>query len=94
MFESPFEAFDVSRAQSELAAAFYEEESVFELFSHKLFHYVCRTVGRAVVDDENVEYLLQSENGPYDFFDVFNLVVCRDYYNAVTHVYYSYLMQS
>ena len=53
-------------------------QAVFELVRHEAFHDGRRAVGRAVVYNQHVERLFQSEYGPDDVFYVFLFVVRRN----------------
>ena len=83
----PFESFDVCRSQTQLSATLEQMKSAVELLAHQFLHLRCRSVGRAVVDDEYVEFLFQSEHCSDNLLNVLYLVVCRDDDDTVTCVH-------
>ena len=83
VFDRPFEAGDISGSQSELAFPFNHEQAFGKFFLQPA-NDVGRTVGRIVFDDQNVETFFQSEYCPDDIFDIFLLIVSRNYHNTVT----------
>ena len=82
MLDGPLKTADVGRAEALFAAALHEVQPARE-FALQALDDVGRAVGRAVVDDEDVERLLQAEHGADDVFDVLFLVVRRDDDDAV-----------
>jgi hypothetical protein len=56
-------------------------------------HDLCRTVRAAVIDDEYMEALLQTENGPNDFLNILFFVVGGNNDDAVAgiHVNWFYI---
>ena len=80
--EAPAEAAEVGGAQSLLAAALDHEEAVGELLLQTA-HDVGGAVGRAILDDKDVEHLFQREDGTDDILDVLLFVICGDDDDAV-----------
>ena len=82
VLDGPLKTADVGRAEALLAAAFDQMQPPGEL-ALEAFDDVGRAVGRAVVDDQYVEGLLQAEDDAEDVFDVLFFVVRRDDDDAV-----------
>ena len=82
-FQSPLESGDIGRAKSQFSASFHDEEAALELVLHQVVDNVGRTVGTAIVDDQDVKVFLQAEDGSYDLLYVLLLVVRRDDDDAV-----------
>ena len=87
MFQRPFEAHDIRSTQPLLPAAFQKEQTVGKLLRHQSFHDSCRTVGRTIVNNQNMETLLQTEYGPDNLLDVLLLVIRRNDDNTVACVH-------
>ena len=75
--QGPFEAGQVGRAQPLLPTPFKQVQPLRE-FRLQPFHDAGRPVGRAVVDDEDLEIPGQGKHLPRNGFDVLLLVVSRD----------------
>ena len=81
--QRPAEAGDVGRAQPLLAGALQHEEAVGKLLALQALDDVGRAVGRVVLHHQDVETVLQSEDGANDVLYVFPLVVGGDDDDAV-----------
>ena len=89
---SPLETGYIGCTEAQLAAALDEKETLAELIFHKALDYGGGAVGRAVVDNEDVEsrcslgpsLLLLSSYGTNDVLYVLLLVVSGDNYDAVS----------
>ena len=84
MLDAPFEATDIGRAQSLFTRSFDKEEPFGEFLLQGL-NDCSRPIGRAVVDDQDMELLFQSEDSTNDVFNVFFLVISRYNYNTIRH---------
>ena len=84
VLQGPAEAGDVGRAQSLLACALQHEEAAGEVLAlQQAFHDVRRAVRRVVFHHQDVETVLQSEDGADDVLYVFPFIVGRDDDDAV-----------
>ena len=91
VIERPLESCDVGGAEAQLAAALHDEEAVGKLRVDEMMHYLGCSVGASVVDDEDVEALLEGEDGAYNLLDVFLFVICGDDYDAVAFVHTTFI---
>ena len=83
-FQSPLESSNVGSTQPEFSASLDDEETVGKLLlAHHSFDNSRRTVGRSVVNHQDVETFVQSEHCPDDFLNILLLVVGRYDDNAV-----------
>ena len=87
VFQRPFEAGDIGRAQSEFAFPLDDEETVAELRRHHTPDDGCRPVGGTVVDHENMEAFFQGEYRTDDLVDILLLVIGRNDDNTVAFVH-------
>ena len=85
--QGPFETGDIRRAKTELPTALQDKQAVTEFIVDQLLDNGCRSVGGAIVDDEDMKTFGQAEYGSDNLLDVFLLVVCRNDYNAVAFVH-------
>ncbi len=76
MLQCPLKAGDVGGTQSLLARSLDNKQAVGKLGVDEPVHNLRRTVRAGILDDEDVELLLQREDGTNDIFDVLLLVVC------------------
>ena len=75
MGQRPLEPRDIGSAQPLFARPLNDEKAVGKLLLHQAVHYLCRAVWTAIVDDQNVEALIQREDGADDFLHVLFLVI-------------------
>ena len=92
MLQGPLEALDVGGAEAQFALALQNVKAAGKLTGDEVLDNGSRAIRTSVVDDQNVEFLLQTEHGTDNFLYVFLLVVCRNDYYAITHIllFYSY----
>ena len=78
VLDSPFETSDIRGSKTLFSGTFNEEEFPLESRLDESFNDVGSAVGRAVVDDQNMELQRQLHDHFDDVFDVFFLVVSRN----------------
>ena len=77
MLQGPLEALDVGGAETQLALTLQDVEAIGKLAGNEFLDDGSRAIRTSVVDDKDVEFLLQAEDGTDDFLDVFLLVATR-----------------
>ena len=85
--QGPLESFDVGGTQSEFACTFVDKQTGSKLIRHQHLHDACCTVGRSVVDDEDMETLVEGEYRTNDLLDILLLVIGRYDDNTVAFVH-------
>ena len=83
MLERPLEPCDIGCAEAQFAATFQDMQTTGKFASHQILDYRSRTIGRTVVDYQNVETMFKVHHGADDVFDVLALVVGGDNYDAI-----------
>ena len=93
--QCPLEPGDISRSQTEFATPFDDKKTVAELSSHQSTNYRSCSVGRAIVNDKDMETLVQGEYRTDYFLDILLLIVgWNDNYTvALVHGFYALPMQ-
>ena len=95
VLQSPFEPSDISRSQTEFSTPFDNKEAVAVFSDHQSTHDSCRTVGRTIVDDKDMETLIQGEYRTDNFLDILLLIIGRNdnYTVALVHYFAALPMQ-
>ena len=79
VFQRPLEASDVGSSQSEFAATFNEVQSVLEgITAYEILDNGGCSIGRIVIQYQNVESVLQSHDGMDDVANILLFVVGRN----------------
>src|SRR5690606_42059003 len=73
---------DIGRAQSQFPLAFFDMQLARIVFLQALYD-LGGSVGRAVVDDQNIEKIRQGEYLADDLFNIFLLIISRYNYKAI-----------
>ena len=84
MLKSPFETGYICRSKAQFALALDKEHSI-GVNRHHPFYKVCGTVGRAVVNNKNIERMLKRKERTYHTLNVFLLVISRNYNYRIAH---------